>query len=145
MMGLDLSHGAGSMTYSSFNELRNAIAIAAGYGLRQIHIDMVGHTKAFIVPDIEELLPDGPHRFNQGEWPALPEDPLLVLLAHSDCDGEIPAEFCTPLAKALEDLLPKIKDGRGGVFPEYGHRQRTQRLINGLREAAKAGEALVFR
>jgi hypothetical protein len=61
-------------------------------------------------------------------------------MSHSDCDGEIPAEMCGPLADALEALLPRM--------PERAlydiARPATVRFIAGLRRAAAAGEAVEF-
>lgn len=77
------------------------------------------------------------------KWDALKIAPALqVLLSHSDCEGDIPAEVCGPVAEELEKLLPLI-DGDGG-----GHiglfREKTQTFIDGLKSAAKAGEAVEF-
>jgi hypothetical protein len=67
--------------------------------------------------------------------------PINVLMAHSDCDGEIPAEVCGSLADALEDLLDRHMPQRG-IYDEQ--RPATERFIRGLRRAAAAGEAVEF-
>lgn len=76
-------------------------------------------------------------------WEMLEPDPLHELLYHSDCDGELPVDICGPLADSLERLLPLLPDGDGG-----GHigiwRDKTQAFIDGLRLAAKNGEAVGF-
>ena len=66
--------------------------------------------------------------------------PINVLMAHSDCDGEIPAEVCGPLADALEGLLKYMPER--GIYDEQ--RPATLRFINGLRKAAAANEAVTF-
>jgi hypothetical protein len=78
-----------------------------------------------------------------GEWDATPADPLMILFAHSDCDGVIHPEQATPLANRLEEMLPLLPDGEGG-----GHvgnwREKTQKFIDGLRMAGAAGEDVEF-
>jgi hypothetical protein len=70
-------------------------------------------------------------------------DPLIVLLAHSDCEGEIQEDFCGPLADRLEELLPLLgeEDG-GGHIGSYT--TKTEQFIRGLRAAAEAGEPVGF-
>lgn len=71
-------------------------------------------------------LPEG-HLF--GEWDKVPEDPLLILLAHSDCEGKIKHEHAEILANRLEEL-----DNKDVTF----------RFIKGLRRAAKEGKDVEF-
>jgi hypothetical protein len=74
-------------------------------------------------------------------WESLRPSPLHILLSHSDCDGEIKATDCAPIADALEALLPRL-DGEGGGY--VGDFKRTQTFIDGLRAAAAAGEDVEF-
>jgi hypothetical protein len=84
-----------------------------------------------------------------GEWPEIPcrhdgtPDPLIILIAHSDCEGEIQSKYCGPLADRLEELLPKLEgeDG-GGHIGSYV--EKTQQFIKGLRLASKRGEKVGF-
>lgn len=66
--------------------------------------------------------------------------PINVLMNHSDCDGEIPAEVCAPLADALQEILDRIPR-RAMYDPE---RPATERFIAGLRQAAEDGESVGF-
>jgi hypothetical protein len=66
--------------------------------------------------------------------------PINVLMNHSDCDGEIAAEVCGPLADALEALVKHMP--QRGIYDEK--RPATERFINGLRKAAAAGESVKF-
>jgi len=80
-----------------------------------------------------------------GEWPEPPADALLVLLVHSDCEGEIKREHCAPLADRLEALLPAInaylaRDTEGTYL-----RGRAEEFIVGLRRAESEGVAVEFR
>lgn len=142
-MGLDTSHDCWHGAYSAFSRWRDKLAEVAGY---TFHEGQYGHQ----IVDLDwgsveatigkELLRD---------WPAMPvrpdgtPDPLIVLLAHSDCEGSIQVEFLGPLADRLEELLPGLEgeDGSGhiGLYTE-----KTQTFIDGLRRAAAAGERVEF-
>lgn len=142
-MGLDTTHGCWHGAYSAFSRWRDGLAVAAGYtfhkddlGRLTVDIDW-GNVERTIGHDLI------------GRWPAMPvrpdgtPDPLIVLLAHSDCEGEIQADFCAPLADRLEELIPLLEgeDGGGhiGLFTE-----KTQTFVDGLRRAAAAGESVGF-
>lgn len=66
--------------------------------------------------------------------------PINVLMGHSDCEGEIPAEMCGPIADALEALLVRMPPR--ALYDEA--RPATERFIAGLRRAAAAGEPVEF-
>ena len=70
-----------------------------------------------------------------GDWPEPPFDPILVLLAHSDCDGGIHTEYAEPLASRLEGILHKLDDENKAL---------TNTFIGGLRLAAKNNEIVEF-
>lgn len=139
-MGLDTTHGAFHGAYSSFSRWRNAIEVAAGYPLVK---DERGHTYPSNI-NWNEITEAN----LMGEWETTPEDPLVVLIAHSDCDGAIYPAQAGPLADRLEELLPKIPSGDDY---EWGHITRdgglvavTKNFIAGLRTAVAAGEPLGF-
>lgn len=71
------------------------------------------------------------------EWDALKHRPIHWLLNHSDCDGEIPADQCGPIADELEKIYPLMVDSDW-------QRQATSQFISGLRLAASRGEAVEF-
>jgi hypothetical protein len=138
MMGLDCSHGAWHGAYSSFSRWRNAVAEAAGYSLE------TGDHLTYPALDWGSL----PHATLEGIWEETPEDPLLVLLAHSDCNGDIFPAQAGPLADRLEELLPEIAKKHAA---DWGHITRdggmvavTQRFIDGLRLAQSLDEPLRF-
>lgn len=157
-MGLDTSHDAWNGPYSAFMSWRIALQKAAGwhpvenygdewYGVDQTVVNWDDITDANI----------------QGEWESVPEDPLVVLIAHSDCDGILPVPVLLPLADRLEGLLDKFEDygppGHPRPKPDNwndaepwppqrahydGYRAATERFITGLRAAAAAGEPIEF-
>jgi hypothetical protein len=76
-------------------------------------------------------------------WNCLKPDVLHQLLYHSDCDGSLETEVCGPLADRLSELLPLLPPTE-----DNGHignwRDKTQKFIDGLRDASAAGEAVEF-
>lgn len=153
-MGLDCSHDAWSGAYSAFMRWRKEIArvaglpplelmegfycplAGAGMGIPTIYLDpQASDLTRNCIKRLEENLPI--------RWDCLKPSPLHELLYHSDCDGEISAGSCGPIADELEKLIPLLPEGDGG-----GHigswRQTTEQFVKGLREAAAAGEPLEF-
>jgi hypothetical protein len=149
-MGLDTSHGCWNGPYSAFDRWRTALQEAAGWHLEEEFLAREVNWEAVTDDNIA------------GRWDALPEDPLVVLVAHSDCDGEIPVEALLPLAERLEGLADRFPDDEGRTprarpegWPEGepwpprrgaydGYREATLRFAAGLREAAAAGEPVEF-
>lgn len=134
-MGLDTSHDCWHGAYSAFSRWRNAIAKIAGY---EIVRTADGHD--LVCLDWGHL----PGTWPQGDWPEPPSDPLVVLIAHWDCDGVIHPQNAGPLADRLESLLPEIEklgDG-GGHIGDFG--AKTRQFISGLRAAVEANEDVEF-
>ncbi len=132
-MGLDTTHDCWHGAYSAFNRWRNTVAELAGYQLKNDGI--------YDFPDIDwTALKEGNLL---GDWDELPEDPMVVLIAHSDCEGELPVPVLLPLVDRLEKLVPQLPEGDGG-----GHiwdwRGVTQRFVDGLRKAASLSEPVEF-
>ena len=136
-MGLDTSHGCWHGAYGAFTRWRNKLAEVAGY-----HIAPIKYRDGF---EMDTILVDWGHLQDRlhGDWPETPADPLLVLIAHSDCDGVIHPEQAGPLANRLEELLPKLpnEDAPGHIG---SWREKTLKFIDGLRAAASAGEDVDF-
>lgn len=135
-MGLDTTHNCWHGAYSAFTRWRNKLAEVAGYAF----------FKAGDPPMYEQPLIDWGHVTQEqlaGVWEETPKDPLLVLIAHSDCDGDIYPEQAEPLADRLEELLPLLPDEDAGGH--IGHwRAKTRQFIDGLRAAAKQDEIVNF-
>jgi len=158
-MGLDCSHNAWHGAYGAFMRWRKMLAEVAGLpplelmdgfysklgskgpGIPTLYHGIntnepaFGHESRPHLAEIDDHLPI--------QWDCLKPSPLHELLYHSDCDGEIAAENCGPIADALEALIPLLPDEQAG-----GHichwREKTQQFVDGLRAAAAAGEALDF-
>ncbi len=120
-MGLDTSHGCWHGAYSAFMRWRRKLAEVAGF------------------PPLDSMEGFG----GETSWEPYRKDPLTILLNHSDCDGEIKSADCGPLADRLEELLKHThsQDLRGHVGDWH---EATRQFIEGLREAAAAGEDVDF-
>lgn len=159
-MGLDTTHDAWHGPYSAFNRWRTNVAQLAGY---EVAPRDYGH--GCMLPAVVKVydgLQDGTwtEANLEGWWERLPEDPLLVLLVHSDCDGFIDGVACRWLAERLEQLMPKLVEldqfVAGGCFLGLGAEVdppvsrigswagATQQFIDGCRRAAEANEPLEF-
>jgi len=113
-MGLDTSHNAWHGPYSSFNLWRTLICEKAGLGYLRNYIGFGG----------------------EKQWDE--NHPLVPLLNHSDCDGEIKWEDCKGIAVALTEILPKLE-------PEDLYNiGKTEDFINGCIDAYKAQENIDF-
>lgn len=129
-MGLDTSHGCWHGGYGGFSRWRNTLAQAAGYKLTEGEYGRMGVDLPW------DMFEDKNY---QGEWDSPPgDDPLLYLLAHSDCDGVIHPEHGVHIAARLEQLLPLL-DGDWEWAAPYA-----RKFIEGLQAAAKAGEDVDF-
>lgn len=100
----------------------------------------------YLGPGTDEMTRRSIERLDEAlpiKWEALKPSPLHELLNHSDCDGEIPATSCGPIADELEKVLPMLPEGDGGGHI-FSWREKTQKFIDGLRRAAAANEPLGF-
>ncbi len=116
-MGLDTSHDCWHGPYSAFHDWRRWLA-------KQVGIDL-----------------DRMERFGGNvAWGSLEPDIIHVLLNHSDCDGEIPAGACGPLAQRLEQVFVQSCARRAPLW-EHG---KLSQFINGLWLAHRQGESVEF-
>lgn len=84
-MGLDTTHDCWTGSYSSFGSFRRALAEAVGIDLQEMQ--GFGGTK---------------------EWPSTESEPLVYLLNHSDCDGQIAVDALLPLSARLRVVADKL-------------------------------------
>jgi len=128
-MGLDISHDCWHGSYSSFGRFREAIAATIGITLHE----MQGFG-------------------GQTEWSPEDQEPLVTLLNHSDCDGEIPVERLLPLAKRLRAIADRLLPPAARpsetrtTFPnmERAWKDEALQFAKGCEAAAREGEAVEF-
>jgi hypothetical protein len=131
-MGLDVSHGAFSASYSSFSRLRQWVCAATG-GSYPPHEDETLPWDMWVV---------GPG-YDSHTHPG-----LFEFLSHSDCDGEISPDMCARVADELEALLPKAVamgwKASGYIEACGGYEAVLLAFIKGCRAAHAANEPLEF-
>jgi len=143
-MGLDTTHDCWHGAYSAFSRWRNKLAEVAGYTFHKCGEPPIYTTADLDWGSIHATI--GNDLF--GVWPSVPvrangtPDALIVLLAHSDCEGKLQVDMLLPLADRLEELLPLLDGDGGGHVGDY--RKTTQRFIDGLRRAAAENKPVKF-
>ncbi len=85
-MGLDFSHGDAHWAYSGFNRFRNRLG--AAINIKFNNMDECGGDQ---------------------EWSEI-EDPITLLLNHSDCDGELSPEECLKIIPRLLEIIAPWPD-----------------------------------
>jgi hypothetical protein len=141
-MGLNVSHDCFRGAYSAFGRWRQEVAKAAGYAVWTVKYDN-GSVMDTIMLDWGHVTEDN----LMGKWETTPSDPLIVLFAHSDCEGAIYPPQGYQLADALEKLLPELEragTGAGHIEGRGGFAGVARTFIAGLRDAASKGEAVEF-
>ncbi len=151
-MGLDTTHDCWHGPYSAFMRWRTWLADQVGIPLAL----MEGYCRWFEYRAPDEYSGDKLYDFQEPKrcdaipWSILGDDPLVALLSHSDCDDEIAAEKCGPLANRLVAIRDAIPQGNSSASDlaeraDYdGNRAALSRFIDGLRNAAAANESVEF-
>ena len=117
-MGIDFSHCDAHWSYSVFHRFRVKLAKEIG-----INLDSM---KGFDFADPDKGMP----------WTKI-KDPIVFLLDHSDCDGELTADECHCVAPRLRELVADWPDD------DYD-RQQALLLADGMDKAVQSGENLIF-
>lgn len=127
-MGLDTSHDCWHGSYIGFGWFRSTLFDVA-FGVVPDKADSRHYA---YLHEVDSWAEDDERR----------KDPLLKLLMHSDCDGEIAVEDQLALAARLEELGPKLE----ALPDERKHyASRAYQFARGLREANAANQAVEFR
>lgn len=145
-MGLDTTHGAWHGACSAFHRWRTEIARVAGFPPLEL-------MEGFYNPErfkweLENLTEySGIKAIFTGpslpiKWEKFRSDPLVVLLHHSDCDGDLTYGQCGKIAKRLRELLPLIDGDLGGYIGNV--KEKTLTFIEGCELAHSNKEKLRF-
>lgn len=131
-MGLNTDYGCYDGSYSGFSTFRVKIARAIG--------EPIGVNELGEFPLLWNR--EWPEGSSYGKWPkGEPEDPIYVLLNHSDCDGYIAKRHLVPLAERLE----AIADVQGQATCEWDDfPAKLRKFANGLRKAHRDGKKVSF-
>lgn len=143
-MGLDTSHDAWHGSYSGFSSFREQIAKTLNL------VDEDGRYYPTLFSEVDDSTYPLRQEVEQitdyqGNWDEPAPDPILYLLAHSDCDGIIRNEHLGPLIKRLEDVLA-VEQEPDPLQEREQERflERVQRFIDGAQDALDAGEDIDF-
>lgn len=112
-MPLEFSHSKATWNYFGFMDFRRLLA-------NQVGIDL-GTMRGFN---------------GDGEWPSPLNEPIIDLLNHSDCDGNLSPEQCEAIAPRLRELASNLAD-------PY-HRAMGLMLAEGMEAAAQENAFLEF-
>jgi len=131
-MGLATSHGCYNGSCGSFNHWRAWVADQIGFALNEYGQGYCGDKPC--VP-----------------W-SLICHPLVPLLNHSDCEGELKWEDCGPLADTLTDIIRKTDPEKIENNPTMGQWSEntkhmvnlTQKFANGCKLAYENKENVIF-
>ncbi len=122
-MGLDTTHNAWHGSYGAFARWRRHLAWVVGFP----PLDLMSGFQDYKTPDDEVL-----------SWDILKPDDLILLLHHSDCDGEFSFDESERIANRLNELLNNDR------FSEEEWGDKTKQFIKGLQLAAKRKEKVTF-
>jgi len=123
-MGLDFLQCDASWSYSGFNDFRRRLARDIGFDLNE----MMGFSKGFHWQD--------GYAPGTRPWSEI-DDPIVPLLNHSDCEGELSPQECAQVAPRLRELVTP--------WPEHDYdRHNALVLAEAMGRCACDGEALVF-
>lgn len=152
-MGLDTTHNAWHGAYSAFNRWRTMIAHVAGFPPLELMEGFYFEKEhnPFTLLDIEhkggnKLAMSAINRIRERlpiKWDLF-NSPLVELLTHSDCDGEIEYSKCNDIANELEKLLPSLEKQEDGGGHIGSYKNKTEQFICGLRLAYKDKENIEF-
>lgn len=101
-MGLDVDYGAWHGAYSAFARFREKIAQVINIPLNE----MEGFCRSEAGQYMESENKDKP----PFPWNRYKDDPIIFLLDHSDCDGEIERQHLLPLADRLDEIRTLTND-----------------------------------
>lgn len=131
-MGLDTTHDCWHGSYGGFSAFRKELGRAAGFDVANYDWDSITN---------DQLLGhwgDHPPVIQNGIYDPPRHDPILYLLLHQDCEGEIEWRNLAGLKESLE----KLRDS-GHRFTDYTDKCLDQ-FIEGLGVAIHCGESVGF-
>ncbi|MGB1013144.1 MAG: hypothetical protein ACPG4T_03335 [Nannocystaceae bacterium] len=126
-MGLDVTHGCWSGGYGHFNSFRKDIAAACGGSFPPHKEDVKAHE-----PD---LAVSSRWFYDERVVPTEHVAGMLVLMRHSDCDGEIQPKEAEAVAGFLMWVEPRLA-------PAF--RENARRFASGCLVAASLNEPVEF-
>lgn len=142
-MGLDFNHSDAHWAYSGFNRFRTKLAEEIGICLPLME-GFWNEKSSSSTMELTKLIVGtktmGEHFFwlpqKPLKWDNI-NDPIVDLLYHSDCDGELSSEQCKKIAPRLRELIKDWDD------KDYDKEQALL-LAEGMENCAKKNQILKF-
>ncbi|MBB3752465.1 hypothetical protein FHT44_004977 [Mycolicibacterium sp. BK634] len=131
-MGLNTDFDCWNGSYGGFSEFRKELGRASGFNVANYDWDSITN---------EQLLGHwGDHKpvIQDGIYDPPRHDPILYLLLHQDCEGELEWRHLASLKESLE----KLRDS-GYPFTDYAS-EHIDQFIEGLDRAIDAGLSVQF-
>jgi hypothetical protein len=145
-MGLGVSHGCFRGGYGQFQYFRRSLAEVVGIPLQVMEgyydaDDWMACAVGNLAGErlLRRLLEPLPV-----SWKAWEDDPITLLLNHSDCGGELRWQDAVAIAERLEEIAPQIvhlEDMRD----DWNFKETALEFAAGLRLAAELEEDVTFR
>ena len=126
-MGVNFTHCDAGWSYSGFHRFRQRLAEAVGINDLD---DMAGFRPLFYDQQ-------NPTEHPNLSWQPYEDDPIRILLNHSDCDGELTPDECRAVWPRLREM---VKDWPEGDYD----RIKALELSDGMLLAATLDEPLEF-
>lgn len=135
-MGLDFTHCDARWGYGGFMRFRCRLADEIGVGLESMEGFTSSLENLICIARREKPTRDDMQPYITS-WDALKPDPIIPLLSHSDCDGELTPEQCRSIAPRLRELVKDWKDD------DYD-KQHALELAKGMELAFSLNQPLEF-
>ena len=133
-MSLFISHDCWEDSYIEFSKWRCRIAELGGYNIGWTEFEKGGRLFTINIDwrsiKDENIL---------GKWEITPDDPLLILIAHSDYDGKIYNKHLILLAERIDNIIDKME------LDDYDFKNKTLSFVKGLRKAHLLGNDIEFK
>lgn len=143
-MGLRVSHGCFHAGYGKFQHFRRAVADVVGIPLEIMegYFERDDWMVCAESPLAKKMLARRLEALPVA-WTAWEDDPITLLLNHSDCGGELRWQDAVAIAERLEEIAPQI------VHPpdmrdDWDFKQTALQFAAGLRRAAEYEEDVTF-
>ena len=143
-MGLDFNNSKAHWSYSGFNRFREKLASEIGVFLPFMEgFWNPGENSMSIIDVTKRLVGEKTIKENFFWLPQKPfkwdniDDPIVDLLYHSDCDGELTYEECEKIAPRLRELVKNWDDD------DYDKKQALL-LVEGMENCVKEKVSLEF-
>lgn len=141
-MGMRATNDAWSGSCSGFNAWRNRIAIILGIGTKEFtYKGAMGFSKTMIVPNYDEKAYTAKNYM--GMWKSIPEEPIMLLLAHSDCEGVLKVKHLKLIVQRLEEMLAYARLTLSNE-PQFGFYEETEKFIDGAKKCIEQNVQMEF-